>query len=158
MRTQTICFTGHRTLPASKLPALRQKLKQALTDYIAQGYCYFLAGGALGFDTLAAQTVLELKESYPQIRLFLAIPCLSQPDAWPEADKAEYERIRAAASKIVYTSVAYTSGCMYRRNRYLVDNSSLCLCYLTRFKGGTAYTVRYAMDNNVPVVNLAMGL
>ena len=156
MRNQTICFTGHRTLPAAKLPALRQRLKEVLTDYIAQGYCQFNAGGALGFDTLAAQTVLELKQTYPQIRLLLALPCTSQAYGWSIAEKAEYERIRAAADQVVYTSIDYTRGCMYRRNRYLVDNSSLCLCYLTRFKGGTAYTVRYAMDNDVPVVNLAM--
>ena len=38
------------------------------------GYLYFGAGGALGFDTLAAQTVLDLKKDYPQIKLILVLP------------------------------------------------------------------------------------
>ena len=38
-----------------------------LIGAIEQGYRYFGAGGALGFDTLAAQTVLELRSEYPDI-------------------------------------------------------------------------------------------
>ena len=44
---------------------------------------------------------------------------------------------------------------MIKRNRYLVDNSSLCICYLTRQTGGTAYTVRYAESKGVTVLNLS---
>lgn len=44
---------------------------------------------------------------------------------------------------------------MFKRNRHLVNGSSVCIAYLTQEKGGTAYTVNYARQNNVQVINLA---
>ena len=68
----------------------------------------------------------------------------------------EYERIKALADKVVYTSQEYTKGCMHRRNRHLVDHSSVCVCYLTKKDGGTAYTVDYAEKQGLEIVNLAL--
>ena len=65
MRSKTVCFTGHRELPTDDLPEISKRLEDTLVALIEQGYCYFGAGGALGFDTLAAQTVLRLRERYP---------------------------------------------------------------------------------------------
>ena len=39
--------------------------------------------------------------------------------------------------------------------RYLVDHASRCVAYLRRMKGGTLYTVNYALDSGVEVDNLA---
>ena len=78
MESRTACFTGHRELPTDDLPEISKRLEDTLLTLIEQGYCYFGAGGALGFDTLAAQAVLRLRERYPQIRLILVLPCLDQ--------------------------------------------------------------------------------
>lgn len=134
---------------------LARRLKTILIDLIENGYQYFGAGGALGFDTLAAQTILDLKTEYPQIKLILVLPCLSQTDGWSSNDKEIYERIKSSADKVVYTSEEYTRGCMHKRNRHLVDNSSVCVCYLTEKTGGTAYTVAYATKKNLLVINAA---
>lgn len=155
MKEKTCCFTGHRDIPLLQLPIIKSKLKKTIIKYIEKGYCYFGAGGALGFDTLAAQTVLKLKETYPQIKLILVLPCLTQTRGWKEADVKEYERIKSLADKVVYTSQDYTRGCMFKRNRHLVDFSSLCIAYLTKDEGGTAYTVKYAKQNGLNIINLA---
>ena len=126
-----------------------------MIEAIEQGYRYFGAGGALGFDTLAAQTVLELKSEYPEIKLILVLPCKNQTRGWEQADIEEYEQLEAAADKVVYTSKAYYSGCMHKRNRHLVDYSSLCICYLTEQSGGTAYTVNYARSQGLKIINVA---
>ena len=44
---------------------------------------------------------------------------------------------------------------MKRRNRYLVDHAGRCIAYLRRMRGGTLYTVNYALDSKIPVDNLA---
>lgn len=155
MKEKTCCFTGHRDIPLLQLPIIKSKLKKTIIEYIEKGYCYFGPGGALGFDTLAAQTVLKLKETYPQIKLILVLPCLTQTRGWKEADVKEYERIKGLADKVVYTSQEYTRGCMFKRNRHLVDFSSLCIAYLTKDEGGTAYTVKYAKQNGLNIINLA---
>lgn len=155
MKEKTCCFTGHRDIPILQLPIIKSKLKKTIIEYIEKGYCYFGAGGAMGFDTLAAQTVLKLKETYPQIKLILVLPCLTQTRGWKETDVKEYERIKSLADKVVYTSQEYTRGCMLKRNRHLVDFSSLCIAYLTKDEGGTAYTVKYAKQNGLNIINLA---
>ena len=95
-----------------------------------EGVTRFLSGGALGFDTLAAEAVLEIAADYPCVSLVIVRPCEDQ-------------------------TRAYRPGCMQERNRYLVEHSTVCLCYLTEPSGGTAYTVRYAASRSLPVLNLA---
>lgn len=154
-KNRTACFTGHRELPTENLPEISKRLEDTLLTLIEQGYCYFGAGGALGFDTLAAQTVLRLRERYPQIRLILVLPCLNQTRGWQQADVDIYEELKRRADKVTYTSESYFRGCMQKRNRHLVDNSSGCICYLTKPTGGTAYTVNYASEHGLTIINIA---
>ena len=154
MKNQTVCFTGHRKIPPEQVDALTRQLKSTLIQLISDGYRYFGAGGALGYDTLAAQSVLELKTQYPDVKLILVLPCLSQTRGWSARDIEIYEDIKNKADKVVYTSQEYTKGCMHKRNRHLVYNSSVCVCYLTESTGGTAYTVDYARKNQLTVINL----
>ena len=109
----------------------------------------------MGFDTLAAQVVLRLRERYPQIRLILVLPCLNQTRGWAQADIDAYEEIKHCADKVTYTSEHYFRGCMQKRNRHLADNSSVCICYLTKPTGGTAYTVNYARRSGLRIINIA---
>lgn len=155
IKEQTACFTGHREIPALQLISLRRRLKRTVISCIEDGYRFFGAGGALGFDTLAAKTVLDLKKNYPDIKLILVLPCLNQTRGWKDADVETYEKIKKRADKVVYTSEQYFRGCMQKRNRHLVDNSSMCICYLTKEDGGTAYTVEYAKRQNLRILNIA---
>ena len=154
MKNQTCCFTGHRIIPLVERESVMRALENAVTESIENGYRYFGSGGALGFDTMAALTVLKLKKQYPQIKLILVLPCENQTRNWKAADIEKYEYIKSQADKVVKTSIEYTPGCMHKRNRHLVDNSSLCICYLKKPSGGTAYTVNYAKDNGLKVINL----
>lgn len=126
-----------------------------MIQLIESGVIYFGAGGALSFDTLAAQIVLELKSDYPQIKLILVLPCREQTRGWSAGDIEIYEDIKASADKIVYTTEHYDRSCMFRRNRHLVDSRSVCVAYLTEPTSGTAYTVRYAKSNGLKIINIA---
>ena len=106
------------------------------------------------FDTIASRAVLAMREKYPNIKLILVLPCLTQTRGWILEDIVEYERIKAQADKIVYTAKEYTRGCMHKRNRHLVNKSSVCICYLKESFGGTAYTVRYAKEQGLEIINI----
>lgn len=155
MKEKTCCFTGHRKMPPEDMKGISQRLRTAVIGLIEKGYCYFGAGGALGFDTLAAKTVLDLKKEYPHIKLILVLPCVAQTRGWSESDVEIYEQIKSSADKFVYTSENYFRGCMQKRNRHLIDNSSACICYLTEETGGTAYTVKYAKSKQLEVINVS---
>jgi len=155
MKENTCCFTGHRHIPPKEKPEITLALKTVITNLYEKGVRRFEAGGALGFDTLAAKAVLNLRRKLPGMELILILPCQTQTRGWTPEDTAEYERIKAQANLVVYTSTAYSRGCMYKRNRRLVDDSSICVCYLTQDKGGTAYTVKYAESKKLSIINLA---
>ncbi len=154
MKERTCCFTGHRKIPPMQSEQIAERLRTELISLIDHGYLYFGAGGALGFDTIAAQTILSLQQSYPQIKLILVLPCKTQTRGWNDYDVAIYEDIKRRCNKVVYTSEDYSKGCMLKRNRHLVDKSSVCICYLTESTGGTAYTVEYARKSGLTIVNL----
>lgn len=155
------CFTGHRPagLPAENsggMAALRLRLMRAVCEAADGGVRVFWAGGAQGFDQLAAEAVLLLRESRPELRLALALPAKDQADNWPSEAKQRYNRALAAADTVWYAAERTDTGALLRRNRYLVDHADCCIAYLHRTAGGTLYTVRYALSRGIYVRNLAI--
>ena len=155
MKERTCCFTGHREIEEKDYAELKKKTKSIIISLIEKGVFFFGAGGARGYDTLAAETVLELKKDYPQIKLILFLPCPDQTRGWIEADIRKYNYIKESADKVVYTADHYYRGCMHVRNRHLVDNSNYCICYLTKETGGTAFTVNYANKQGLMIYNVS---
>lgn len=156
MREHVCCFTGHRRIPQNELKGIEERLEATITKLYSRGVVYYGAGGALGFDTLAAETVMRLRDGIlPNLRLILVLPCLNQTKGWKAEDVARYEEIKRRANKVKYVSQEYTSECMYKRNRHLVDGSSVCVCYQMQNTDGTAYTVQYAKSQGLRVINIA---
>lgn len=157
-RSQTVCFTGHREIPAGIRPAVQDRLKQTICELIDKGYRYFGAGGARGFDAMAAEAVLELKQRHPHIHLILVLPFRDQYQherGWSKSEVEQYHDLQQKASKVRILTERYSSGVYYRRNRHLVDFSSVCVAYCTRQNSGTSYTVNYATSKGVQVINIS---
>lgn len=155
-RKQTVCFTGHRSLPAGDgLRQMMARVDALIAAAYSRGYRIFIAGGAVGFDTLAACRVIVAKKRLPDIRLRLALPCRNQTEKWIKTDDiALYKHILGFAEKVDYITDFYTSTCMLERNRFMVDRSALCIAYCTKQKGGSAYTVNYAKKEGLGVINI----
>lgn len=156
---RSVCFTGHRTIAEDKeklsarLYALLERLvtEKKVTD--------FYTGGAVGWDALAALTVLKLRESYPEVKLHLVLPCPfeEQSAKWNEAQKAEYQHILSLADSVEQVSDRYYNGCMKARNARLVELASdYCICYWNpkHYRSGTGQTVRMAQKKGIEVINL----
>ena len=154
-RERTVCFTGHRALGHKDEPAL-SRLDELLALLYARGYRDFLCGGALGFDLYAAERVIQLRRVHPDVRLIFCLPCADQSSKWKKADCSRYERLLYTSDETRVLSPHYYDGCMQARNAYMVDRSFLCVAYMARLHGGTLSTVRYAIAQDVPVINLAV--
>ncbi len=159
MRDRTVCFTGHRTLPrGDELKRIIGVVDSMISAAYSKGYRTFIAGGAIGFDTLAACRVIVAKKRLPDIKLWLALPCRNQTERWTRtSDLALYKRIMASAERVDYITDFYTDSCMLERNRFMVDQSSLCIAYCINEKGGTAYTVNYAKKKGLGILNIGTG-
>ena len=117
-----------------------------------------MSGGALGFDTMAAQAVLFCRESCcPELKLKMVLPCRSQSAGWGESDRETYHNILHRADEVLWLSEKYYQGCMLMRNRYVVTHASVCISFLKDRPGGTAYTVALACRQGLDIRNLAFG-
>lgn len=155
-------FTGYRP---QKLPwgsderdvrclEFKFRLRESLEYLIGQGYVDFLSGVALGFDMIASEIVLSLREKYPWIRLIVVIPFDGQADRWTEVQRRRRTTIIEKSDKVVRISHAYDRGVFFRRNHYLVNAADLVLAAYDGQPGGTAKTVEYAHRQGVKVVRL----
>ena len=146
-------FTGHRVL-TDDIVHIKNQLELYITYLIDIGVKDYYAGGALGFDMVAEEMVLEMKKKYEDVKLYLVLPCEGQEKKWSAEQKERYEIIKKQADGLIYTSKEYFKGCMHLRNRYLVDNSDYCICYKRKETGGTAYTVNYATKKGMYIYNI----
>ena len=165
MKTNRIvCFTGHRpqNLPFGfneeddRCRKLKELLRESIVDLIENhGATRFISGMALGVDMYAAQIVLEEKRTFRRVTLECAIPCKGQVRYWTPEQKTVYRDILQECDKITLLQHEYTSDCMEKRNRYLVDSADIVLAVWDGSNGGTANTVRYAQaqDKEILVIS-----
>lgn len=161
---KTVAFTGHRPekLPwgsdeaSSDALLYKFRLREALEYLIGKGYVNFMSGAARGFDTMAAEMVLSLREIYPWVKLIVVLPCADQSARWKDEDRVRWENIVWNSDHVETLAEKYDRGCMFRRNRFLVDHSDIVLAaYDGISTGGTAMTISYAHSRNVRVRRLA---
>ena len=153
-----VSFTGHRDIDPDRIS---RSLRDTLEDLITNGADMFFTGGASGFDTLAAYTVLDLRAIYPWISLVLVLPCSpeEQTRSFSQQMKDDYYEILHSADKVEYVSETYTKECMKLRNQRLIDYADVCVCYYdeSNFASGTGQTVRMAQKKGITVINLFEG-
>lgn len=154
-------FTGHRPQRYSfgfdEAHADCGKLKLAIATQIAalamDGFTVFYTGMAQGADIWCAESVLALREHTPELRLIAALPYDRQAKGWTAAMQERYHGILVRCDEVVYVSREYKRGCLFQRDRWLVDNADMLLAvYDGKPKGGTAYTVSYAKKKGKQVV------
>ena len=155
MNKKICCFTGHRDIDKELEPYVKEVLVSTLNKLIVYGVTDFRAGGARGFDMLAEVEVLKLKKENPDLKLNLCLPCPNQSVKWCASEQRLYDRILEVCDGYTYAEDTYTRGCMYKRNRQLVDGAEFCVAYYDgNGSGGSAYTVGYAESRGVSVINL----
>ena len=154
LRDVTCCFTGHRSIAPVHEDDLPGVLEQVIRTLYSAGVYRFVTGGALGFDTLAAETVLSLRDELERMHLTVVAPFLRQADRWRESDRARYERICSGADEYRVLRSSYTRFCMRERNHAMVDMSGVCISYLYRRPSGTSQTVDYAMQSGLYVISI----
>ena len=150
----TVCFTGHRNIPAATAARMPALLGRVISSLCARGATTFRAGGAMGFDTVAALKVLDMKAEFPHLRLELILPCRDQTRGWDDMSIKTYHYIISHADAHRYLYETYVDGCMLARDRELVRGADVCVAYCARSHGGTAYTYTHAMREGLELINL----
>ena len=164
-REVSCCFTGHRP---EKLPwgkneedlrciLLKAKIRDAIEVAYAEGKRHFICGMARGCDFYFAEAVLALREEKGDVTLEAAIPCAVQSASWSAPQRARWEQLVDACDVKNVLQETYTPDCMHRRNRYMVEHSSLVIAVYDGSDGGTRRTLEYAIREKVPFVDIDPG-
>ena len=144
-------FTGHRP---KKLALPEESIRELLWDAIiiayGDGYRDFISGAADGVDLWAADTVLQLRETYPDMRLICALPF---PDRKRHKDP-KYLQIIENADETIIICAHYFKGCFHLRNKWMVDHCSRLIAVWNGSPGGTKNTIEYAQQRQIETVNL----
>ena len=158
MRRDLCCsFTGHRP---EKLPwgeneqdprclEIKARLSAAAEAAYEAGCRHFLCGMARGSDFYFCEAVLALRRQKGDVTLEAVIPCEEQAARWSERDRDRYFALVSACDGDTLVQRHYDRGCMFRRNRYLVDHAARLIAVYDGMLGGTMYTISYAMKQGL---------
>ncbi len=162
-KEKTLCFSGYRP---KKFPfilkqgeaaytALRERISQAIMQAVADGYTRFMVGMADGFDLVAGSVLLELKEKRSDmvgIELIAVLPFAGHGFSSPW--QVVHQLVLGRADEVITLASKYHQQAYHDRNRYMVDHSSRLICYYDGQKGGTDYTIKYATEQELVIVNI----
>lgn len=157
-------FTGHR--PA-KLPwkyneldprcvSFKEKLSAVVEAVYESGITHFITGMAMGCDLYCAEAVIALRRMHREITLEAAVPYDGQESQWSADLRERYNRILRECDAVTLLQDSYTPDCMMRRNRYMVDHSSVLIACYDGQAGGTWNTIKYAMEKDIEVIQLPL--
>lgn len=158
MRRRTCCFTGHRDLEIGKTQEIAERTAVEIRRLIVEkDVRFFGVGGAIGYDTLAANVLFQIRErEFSHIKVILVYPFEGYTSRWTAEQKTEYQKLLPLYDKKVCIGNGPSIGVYLARNRHLVNGSAYCIAYCTRDDGGTAYTIRYARQQGLEVRNIAL--
>lgn len=144
----TVCFTGHRVISPARLNVIPARVDRLINILYNRGCRTFLAGGAEGFDTIAAMRVIIFRQAHPDVSLEIVLPYPRKGDA---AARFTYEH----ADRVTCLAKKYYKGAPLDRDKYMVDRADACVAFYTgATTGGTLYTIRCANRKGIPVYSV----
>lgn len=144
------CFCGHSKIYDSY--KLAESIKDSAKKIILQeNISEFWVGNYGGFDKLCASVINELKSEYPNIKLNLILPYLTQ-EILKNKDfyNKRFDNI-ILAELPEYTPKKYS---ITECNKYMLNHSRFVICYITHDWGGAYQTLKYAKRKNLTIINI----
>ncbi|PNZ70224.1 DUF1273 domain-containing protein [Staphylococcus croceilyticus] len=101
MRTlKTLYVTGYKSFELNifkddmpEVNYLKAFIKHKLLQYIDEGLEWVLIQGQIGIELWAAEVVLDLKQTYPELKLGIITPFYGHTSKWNEVNQAKYNAI-----------------------------------------------------------------
>ncbi|EJL42805.1 MULTISPECIES: DUF1273 domain-containing protein [Brevibacillus] len=125
--------------------ALRRELARLLEEELE----WVIISGQLGVEMWAAETVLELKKEYPQLKLAVITPFLNQEEKWKEETQDYYRNIVRQADYInsVYQTPYQGVWQLQEKDKFLLSHSDgLLLVYDEENEGSPKFLSKLAAN------------
>ena len=140
-------FLGHKDAPQSLYPKIKEYTEKLIAE---QNINSFMVGNQGGFDSMALKALRELKKRYPHI-------CYNVVLAYMPAQTQEYELYDPSETFLPEgIETVPKRFAISWRNKWMVRESDVVLCYITHSWGGAAQFVEYAQRQGREIINLAL--
>ena len=139
----TCTFFGHRDCP----DWVRPKLRDAITGLIQnQGVDTFYVGNQGAFDRMVRDVLRELETEFSHIRYAVVLAYMPN-----ENDREDHsDTMLPEGMETVHRRYAIS-----QRNRWLVQNCDIVICYVTHSFGGAAQFTELARRQHKTIINLS---
>jgi hypothetical protein len=145
--------TGHRpsSLPGAdrfERRILEERLLVFATSFLEQ--CPFgrpdevITGMAEGWDMAVADACIAL-----DIQFCAAVPFAGQEQRWGPRSQERYRALLQRAARVEVLATSYL-----KRDEWIVDHCNALVALCGKKTGGSAYTIAYAEQWRVPVINI----
>ena len=122
-------------------------LRNAIENLIKQGTSEFLVGNHGQFDGMVFSCLQDLSKEYPEIMYSVAL-------AYLPTHKGEYDIYHGHSFYPEGLEIGPAKFAIERRNRWMIDVSDCCLCYINHTWGGAYKFARMAKNRGLHVINL----
>ena len=167
-QVKTIYVTGYR---AHELGIFNDKhpgiavIKKALYDQLYQlcdaGLEWVVISGQLGVESWAAETVLELKKEFPNVKYSVITPFLEQEKNWNEQKQTQYIQIINNADFVTsVTKRPYEAPWQFiEKDKFIINNTDgILLVYDEDNEGSPKYILKlvekYMEQNDYELIRI----
>ena len=142
----TCCFFGHKDTPSS----IYEKLEEAVEKIIVEdAVSSFLVGNQGQFDSMALSALRKLKIKHPHISYNVVLAYMpAEKEMWNPYEYGETMLPEGIESVHPRYAISW-------RNKWLVNESNMVICYITHSWGGAARYVELASKKKKRTINLA---
>ena len=143
-----VSFIGHREIYRHII--LEQKVEQIARDLLSKKeYVEFYVGRNGDFDILVASGIKRAQKAVGHHNSSLI---LLQP--YPTKDDKYYEDFY---DEVWYPidSKTHPKGAITKRNRWMIEQADIVICYIEREEGGAYTDLKYAQKLEKEIINLA---
>jgi len=140
----SVCtFFGHRECCGLDKAVLRS----AIEDLIKQGTTEFLVGNHGQFDGMVFSCLQDLSKAYPEISYSVVL-------AYLPTRKEAYDLYQGHSFYPEGQELGPAKYAIHRRNRYLIRQADICMCYVNQTFGGACKFGRMAKNHGLRLINL----
>ena len=122
-------------------------LRSAIAELIERDVTEFVVGNHGQFDAMVFSCLQDLGKVYPEISYSVAL-------AYLPTHNQEYDIYHGHSFYPEGQEIGPAKFAIERRNRWMIDASDCCLCYINHTWGGAYKFARMAKNRGLQVINL----
>ncbi|TDG00926.1 DUF1273 domain-containing protein [Paenibacillus piri] len=152
---------GIFSLKHKGIDIIKKAVTKQVIALIDDGLEWVIVSGQWGVELWAAEAVLELKETYGQLRLAVITPFLDQEENWSDEKKSRYQAVLKQADYVNSISKSKYDGPWQfkEKNKFLLRNSDgMILLYDEEQDGSPKYikeqALRLSQLRSYPIVSV----